>query len=198
MESNKNTNKENKPVKYRESVMQEHRSIIDEYYINGFQGLRAVQSVHPGKSYTAAAAQWHNIQRLPHNVAYIDKKRKALAKKTEIKNEHVLKELINWFYVDATDFIGLTIDEIKELPHDVRRCIQSFKHVKRSYTSRDGTDHVQENIEVKLINKDKAADLISKHIGFFEMDNKQKANRINLTKIDNLTLNALVQAIENE
>ena len=38
--------------------------------------------------------------------------------------------------------------------------------------------------------------MINKHIGFYEIDNKQKSNKINLNKIDTATLNILVQSMK--
>ena len=112
---------------------------------------------------------------------------------TDIHNEHVLRELINWAYVDVTRFISLTPNEIKELPEDIKRCIQSFKHTKRSYETREGVGVTDEVIEIKLIDKTKAIEMINKHIGFYAVDNKQKAQTINLTKITTDKLNILNQ-----
>ena len=43
------------------------------------------------------------------------------------------------------------------------------------------------------IDKTKAIEMINKHIGFYAVDNKQKANVINLTKITTDKLNYLNQ-----
>ncbi len=168
------------------------RAILDAYYANGFNRMLAVESVRGMQgSNSAKYAVFKSIQeRQPE---YIKKKRVRLKAMTDIHNEHVLRELINWAYVDVTRFISLTPNEIKELPEDIKRCIQSFKHTKRSYETRDGVGVTDEVIEIKLIDKTKAIEMINKHIGFYAVDNKQKAQTINLTKITTDKLNILNQ-----
>ena len=58
-----------------------------------------------------------------------------------------------------------------------------------------GVEVEEVNIEVKLIDKTKAIEAISKHIGFYEVDNKQKRTQINLNQLNVNTLNNLVQAM---
>ena len=172
-----------------------HHSIIDEYFVNGFQGYKAVQALK-SNSVIAAKSMFNTIIKDKNNQEYIQRKRTQLKRKTEVQNENILRELINWSYADITDFIGLTKEDIKNLPADVRRCIQSFKVTKRTYKDRGGHERTDEVIEIKLIDKTKAVEMINKHIGFYEVDNKQKSNKINLTKIDTKTLNVLLQSME--
>ncbi len=67
----------------------------------------------------------------------------------------------------------------------------------RTYTDRGGHKRTDEVIEIKLIDKTKAVEMINKHIGFYEIDNKQKSNKINLNKIDTTTLNVLFQSMKD-
>ena len=39
-------------------------------------------------------------------------------------------------------------------------------------------------------------EMINKHIGFYEIDNTQKSNKINLNKIDTATLNIIYQSMK--
>lgn len=171
-----------------------HKAIIDEYFLNGFNGYKAVQSVK-SNSVIAAKAMFNQIIKNEDIQSYIHEKRILLKRQSEIKNENILKELMNWSYVDISDFIGLTKEEIKSLPSDVKRCIQSFKVIKRTYKDRAGIERIDEVIEVKLIDKTKALEMINKHVGFYEKDNSQKVNKINLEMLDTNTLNILYQAI---
>lgn len=184
-------------IKTVTAVNEAHEAIINEYYLNGFNGYKAVKSII-GDTITdnAARVKWSFIQHHETNKEYIKKKRQELRRKTEIQNEHILRELIQWAYIDATTFIGLTPEEVKELPPDIKRAIQSFKAKKHTYTDRNGDTHTEETIEIKLIDKIKAVEMINKHIGFYEVDNKQKAARVNLTKIDTNTVNVLLNAMQ--
>ena len=40
-----------------------------------------------------------------------------------------------------------------------------------------------------------AIEMLNKHIGFYEIDNKQRANQVTLNNFDNRTLNAIYQAL---
>ena len=179
-------------------MIQKHSEIIDEWFNNGYSGVKSVLSISgDGLSYHGASALFKLIMKAPQNQAYIEAKRNRLKAKADIKNEQVLRELVIWAYSDATDYIGLTIDQIKKLPPEVRRCIQSIKHNKKTFTMPSGVEVEEVNIEVKLIDKTKAIEAISKHIGFYEVDNKQKRTTINLNQLNVNTLNNLVQAMNN-
>jgi hypothetical protein len=174
---------------------------IDTYFSNGFNGTQAVKQHRPELNYMAAANVWQNILRSKNNKAYIEEKRNRLKASTDIQNENILRELINWAYVDATEFINLTAEEIKELPSDIKRCIQSFRHKKKTYHTKNDGEITEELIEVKLIDKHKAIESINKHLGFYAEDNQQKGNRINVLQVlqesNPDTLNTLLQAMEN-
>lgn len=172
-----------------------HQSIIDEYFINGFNGYKAVQTIK-GNSIVAAKSMFNTIIKDNDNQDYIQSKRLELRRKTDVHNENILRELLNWAYVDISDFIGLSKEDIKALPEDVKRCIQSFKTTKRIYTDRGGIERTDEVIEIKLIDKTKAMEMINKHIGFYESNNRQKRSKINLTKIDTKTLNVLLKVLK--
>ena len=92
------------------------------------------------------------------------------AKRIEIDSDGVLKELKNWAEGDYTELMLLTAKEIKELAPEIRRLITGFKRVTRRIP---GTDEEEIQIEVKFIDKIKAMEMISKHIGFYEKDNSQ-------------------------
>ena len=182
-------------------VNEAHRSTIDEYYTNGFNGRKAVLSINPELSLNSASTTYDYIFNHPDNQAYIKDKRQALKQLTNIENEHILRELISWAYGDATEFVGLTSEEVKQLPADVKRCIQGIKIKTRTYYDKQIKEEVtEESIEIKLIDKTKAVEMINKHIGFYSEDNKQKKTNINVLQIlqnsNPEILNGLLQAMQ--
>ena len=92
------------------------------------------------------------------------------SKRIEIDSDGVLKELKNWAEGDYTELMLLTAKQIKELSPEIRRLITGFKRVTRRIP---GTDEEEIQIEIKFIDKLKAMEMISKHIGFYEKDNSQ-------------------------
>ncbi len=173
-----------------------HKEVIDNYFVNGFNRVQAVLTVFPDMEYFTANVLGQSILDNERNKKYLDEKRSRLKASTDIRNENVLKELIQWAYADATVFMGLDEEEIKSLPQDVKRCIQSFKIQEKTTYDKAGRPVTNKIIEIKLVDKKSSMDAISKHIGFYMEDNNQKATKINLTKVDVNTLNMLLQAVE--
>ena len=186
-------------AKSKELISDKHREVIDEWFNNGYSGIKAVQTIlgDTGLSYQGMSSLFKALIKKEHNKAYIEAKRNRLKAKADIKNEQVLRELVQWAYSDATEYIGLNPSQLKELPADVRRCIQSVKHSKKTFTQRNGSEVTEEYTEVKLIDKTKAIEAISKHIGFYQVDNSQKRAQINLNQLNVNTLNNLVQAMNS-
>lgn len=188
--------KKNKLQKVR-SIKAEHEATINEYFRNGFKGAAAVQSVY-NNSIEVARVQWSKINTKPENAEFIKHKRASLKRRATIENLQIVRELILFAYSDAAAFIGLTPEQVKELPSDLTRTIQSFEAKKHTYTDRHGESHTEETIKIKLIDKLKAIDIINKHIGFYEVDNKQKAARVNINNLPNATINVLLKAMQAE
>jgi len=179
-------------------VNDSHEAAIDEYYVNGFNGGRAVLDTKGSDTMAAARVKWSYIIGHEGNKAYIDAKRAELKRRTDVSNELILRELISWAYVDATQFIDLTPEQVKQLPPEVRRSIQSFEAKTNTYTDRNGDTHTEKVMRVKLIDKQKALEHIGRHVGFYEADNAQKAARININNLPAATINVLLNHLRQE
>jgi hypothetical protein len=191
-------NKDLKPIK---QINEMHKAVINEYYNNGFNGVKAVLSVNPGLAYGTAGAMSNTILNKKENKPYIEELQTQLKASANVETENILKELLIYAYSDVTDFIGLSLEEIKNLPPEIRRCLQGLKIKTKKYKNREGKQITEEQIEFKLIDKLNAIDKINKYIGFYEADNKQKAPKIDLTQINTDKLNVLLelhQQIKNE
>jgi hypothetical protein len=175
------------------------RAIVDEYYVNGFVGYKAVLSVNPAVSQGGAASYFHMMTRKPEIKTYMQTKVDILRSEAQISAVQVLRELIQFGFSDITDYMDLTVAEIKQLPSDVRRCIASYKSKTVTYLPRGakpGEEVTETNVEIKLTDKIKAMEMINKHIGFYLEDNKQKGVKIDLSKATNVQLNMLLSLTE--
>jgi len=182
-------------------VNEAHRAIISEFYANGFNKRAAVSSVNPELSANSAKVTAHYIFTHPDNQAYIKDKQRELRESTDIESIHVIRELINWVFFDATKFMELSADEIKELPPELRRCIQDFTVKTRKYYDKQLKEDVTEEVmQLKFVSKEKGAEMMSKHLGIFDLDNKQKQTNINVLQIlqdsNPDILNGLLQAMQ--
>ncbi len=94
----------------------------------------------------------------------------------------LLEELENWAYSDITETLKLSPEEIKELSLEIRRLITKYKHISRHIKDKKGkVVETIETVELWFVSKEKAMEMIHKHVGFYEKDNKQKTDLTILT-----------------
>ena len=178
-------------------ISDNHIRLIDNYLSNGGNKVKAYLEVYPDVAYHTAAGAYNKVQALPQVKEYLKTRQTELKEAANIKSIEILNTLKTWLYSDPSQFIGLTPDDIKALPPDVRQCIQSIDHKKKTYTDRRGEKITEEHIKVQLVDKTKALEMINKHIGFYSEDNKQRSTNINIDKLNINVLNALLKAHED-
>ncbi|CAL2077636.1 conserved protein of unknown function [Tenacibaculum sp. 190524A02b] len=154
----------------KESTLERYKLIIDEWFNNGFNGAQAYKKFYPNNS--RADDSFSKIQSLPEVELYIKAKNKKAQKELDVTHQEVLKELHNWAYSDITQTISLTPSGVEALPEEIRRLITKYKKT----TKKIGEDITEEVIELHFVSKEKAMEMIAKHIGFYEKDNSQKKN----------------------
>lgn len=115
----------------------------------------------------------------PNIQARIAELKESRSNRIEITSDEVLQELKNFVYSDITETMNLTFKQIKELPIELRRMIAAYK---KTETKFDGGSKV--TYEIKFIDKMKAFEMVNRHIGFYEADNKQGKTDINLPPIN--------------
>jgi len=151
----------------------------EEYVID----LNATQSaIRAGYSEdTARSIGSENLSKPDIQEYILDLKQKA-SDVLEITHQDVLKRLKNWAESDITETIGLTADQLKELPLEIRQLITEYKHTRKSYVV-DGSTINEDFIQLKFVSKEKAIEMIGRHIGFYEKDNSQQAGNIMIFEI---------------
>jgi hypothetical protein len=182
-----------KTVKSNE-LSEKHRFVIDEYFNNGYNKHKAVLSIYDEiKNPSTAGHTFNAIIKSKQGKVYLENRRNSFAHKALITTEQVLTEFIGWGFADATDFIGLSPDDIKKLPPSTRRAIQSYKETERTETDRQGNKVTTKTIDIKLVNKADAMKETAKIIGAYELDNKQKSKGIDLKSASPEELNMLLK-----
>lgn len=166
--------------KIAKKTVDKYKRIIDEWFVNGFNGTQAYKKFYPRiKKDETATVNFSRLHALPELKCYIEEKNREAAKIVQMTHEGILKELQNWVQSDITETLSLSIDELKELPVEIRRLIIKYKVTDRDIYGRDGNViETVKTIELQFVSKERAIDMINKHLGFYEIDNKQKANSI--------------------
>jgi len=181
----KNISRKKHGVVKAKELSERDKYIIEEYFSNGYNKSKAVTVVLPTiKNQSQAVQVFNSIASKTMAKKYINSMHSRLRASVHISKEQVLKEFINSAFTDATDYIGLTVEELKNLPAAARRQIQSFKLTDKKEETRGGNVIETRTIDIKLINKLDALKETTKIIGGYEVDNKQKnKNNIDLTAI---------------
>lgn len=137
---------------------------------------------------TAGQIGEQNLKKLEIQQRIQELKSKAV-EKIEITHEKLLQELRNWAYSDITETMELSASQVKELPVEIRRLVTKFKRT----TKKIGDSVTEDVIELHFVSKEKAIELIAKHIGFFEKDNEQKKTEFDMS---GLTTEELIKRAE--
>ena len=141
--------------------MTEKQKIFADEYLIDLNATRAYRVAYPSvkKDETAAVA----AARMLRNVkvaAYIQKRMQQRQERTEITQDRVLQELAAIAFARATDFAEVKSDRViikdtAELTEQQIRAIAGIKEGKFG-------------IEVKLNDKEKALELLGRHLGMFK------------------------------
>lgn len=169
-----------------------HKLVIDEFHNNGRNRSKAVLEHYPEITNQSVRCQiFNSIINSSQGKKYVQNVQSQLRAANHISREQTLQEFTSFAFADATNYIGLTEDEVKKLEPSVRRAIQSYKVTERTETDRKGNDVTVKTIDLKLVNKLDALKEVTKIIGGYELDNQQKQNTLDISKLptaDQLTL----------
>lgn len=166
----------------KESTIEKYKLVIDEYFVNGFNGVKAYQKIYPDSSYQTADSNFRSILEITRIQEYIQEKHNEA--RTALRTSHLelLREIENWAYSDITETLTLNSDQIKELPPEIRRLITRYKRNVRHITDNEGNVVEKiETVELWFVSKEKAMEMIHKHTGFYAIDNYQKNQPLSRT-----------------
>jgi phage terminase small subunit len=150
-------------------ILRKYKKVVDEYYVNGFNGTDAYIKHYPNSSRPTGRAAWCDIKKVPQVQEYIAQKEARIAEKYNVTHDEMMETLIAWRDSDITETLSLSEDELKELPIELRRLINKYKKVETTFKGVTTT-----SVELSFVSKEKALEMIAKHIGFYEKDNAQK------------------------
>lgn len=141
--------------------MTEKQKIFADEYLIDLNATRAYRKAYPSVKRDETAAQAGS--RMLRNVkvaAYIQERMQERQKRTEITQDRVLQELAAIAFAKATDYAEVKdecvkIKDTKDLDEQQIRAIAGIKEGKFG-------------IEVKLNDKEKALELLGRHLGMFK------------------------------
>lgn len=154
----------------KESTLDKYKQIIDEWFINGFNGAAAYMSQYPEYKPDSAKSGFSKLLTISNVQDYIESKQEVARNKSSVTHEHLVEDLI----------------EIKE------RCMQRspvmVKDGKRMVQAQDDEGNNLWTFDANAALK--SIDILGKHVGFYEKDNSQKG------VITNISINDWVEGTE--
>ena len=157
------------------------RLIIDEWFINGFNGLQAYKKINPKSSDDTCKVNFSKLLTYTNVQQYIQDKQKRVSEDSSVTHQEIVNELKSFAFLDTTKIVSIQsvgtvqLDEPGKL-FTQKVIIKNFDELtdvqKRSIESIKET---RNGIEVKFFPKATAFEMLNKHVGLYEADNKQKA-----------------------
>ena len=181
------------------STISERDRLIIDNYLETFNKSRSVMEVVPELKHQSQANHLFNaIWDKKEVQEYVkDRRNYITTQRPGLTVYEVAQELQNQAYNDVTEVLACkTEQEIKELPASTRRLIQDYKITKRTETDRQGNENTIEEFTFKFVNKLDALKEYNKITGMYAIDNSQKQNNIDLSKLDPALQLALLKALE--
>jgi phage terminase small subunit len=136
-----------------------------EYIVDLNKTQAAIRAGYSQKTAGAKGFELLKIVEIQEKIALLMKERSESIK---IEAEEVLKRLKTVLEADVIDICTMNKDQLKDLPPEVRQMVVGYKETPTEYGA---------IVELKFFDKHKALEMINRHIGFYETDNKQKNER---------------------
>lgn len=169
------------PIKYsfeelEKSLKQSHKDFAREYFINGWNKVKAYMAVYPNSNYKAASKSAHDLLEKPRIVAYIDYLKADIEKTCQINKAWAVEQLKKFashsFDDIHTDW--MTRKEFSELDKSIKDCIQEIdtKVLKKNIGTKKEPEIVDvEYVRLKLVDKKGAIQDLAKMLGWNEAEN---------------------------
>jgi phage terminase small subunit len=162
-----------------------------EFIIDMNATQAALRSGYSGKTAHSIGAE--NLTK-PEIQSRLTELKKVLSEKVSITQEMVLNELAKVGFSNLQDYFedDLSPKSLSELSESKGRALSSIK--KTIVTYEGGST---ETVEFKLHDKIKSLELLGKHLGFFEKDNKQ-GNTVFINPATPEQLKEIADKLKNE
>lgn len=119
-------------------------------------------------------------------------------RRCEISADRVLQELVNIAFFNPKRMLDDkgAVHELKDLPDEVAVCIQSMKISYTEEPQEDGSYVQIKNLEIKFWDKMQALQMLGKHLGMFDDDNRAGHNIPGAAVMD--TIRRLLDRVDSD
>lgn len=140
--------------------MTEKQKIFADEYLIDLNATRAYRVAYPSVKKEAAAVNGSKLLRNTKVAAYIQERMQERQKRTEITQDRVLQELAAIAFAKATDYA--------EIKNECVRIKDTAELDEQQVRALAGIEEGKFGIKVKLNDKEKALELLGRHLGMFK------------------------------
>jgi hypothetical protein len=176
----KKYNSETAQIEVISELLPLHKRVIDIYFNNGFNKVKAYQEAAPGTNYNTASCKFQSIEKRPEVKMYIQELQKISRDKAELKHDQIARELEAKIAKDRTIYAGLTPEQLQQLPEEAKKPIKDVKYKTKTYTNEKGETSVETVCEVVLYDELEVIKELNKMRGNYGLHNQQKGANINV------------------
>lgn len=179
-------------------LKQSHKDFAREYFVNGWNRVKAYMKVYPDSSYQAAAVSANEILKNPKINQYIDFLKSDLEKTCNINKARNLIELGKIAYSSIAYLHNTWIDrkDFESLTEDQKSAIESIdtKTETKVYNrgGEDETDVEVKYVKIKLYSKSDAIKTINEMMGYKAADKIEHSGIIQTVDLSQLSTEELL------
>lgn len=154
------------------------RLFIEAYVANGGDGAAAARSA--GYASKWAARQAVTLLKRPNVVKTLAARREKLARKFELTSESVIAELARIVHADPRRLFSAdgTLLQMQDWPNDMAAVVASVETDELFEGQGKGRKLIGYTKKVRFWDKNSAIEKAMKHLGLYEVDNRQKASAL--------------------
>ena len=178
------------------SELSEQHELFCQEYSAHLNGRLAYQNVYKKSKANTASVQAHKLLTKPAIQRRVQELKEERSNRLEVSTDRVILELAKLGFSDIRHYYNEngTIKKFEELDWDHTAAIKQIKtEVQEIQTPDGGHAYNILKTELQLHDKRGALELIGKHVGAFEADNKQK-----LQQLTGITFDVKHSSVENE
>lgn len=167
------------PDELLRGLNERQRAFCREYLVDRNASQAAIRA---GYSRRTAGGQAHDLLKKPEIAAAVDAGLAAIARRVDVTAEDVVRRMATLAFGDIGDLFGPDgrLLSIHEMPAAARATLAGFQVERR----RDNPDDPVDVVKIKRVDQLRALEMLARHLGLFEADNRQRAAVVYLAAED--------------
>lgn len=155
-----------------DKTFEKYKLVVDEWFINGFNGTKAYQKYYPKASTKSAAANYEKILRITEVKEYKEQIQKETHERNKMSIDECVVMLSDMAKFDLSDIYNEdgALKPLKDIPKKARLAIEALD----TEEIKIGGEKIGEVRKVKLSSRRANIIELLKHFGGYEKDNAQR------------------------